>query len=261
MNWLAAVAVALWPVWAWSVERFLDGSDEPWGVAAIAALAVLVWRDREAWRTAPRPAWLVAAAALACAAVVSEPLLPPLLRGVLASFAIVATLAAIRSPRHPMLPLLVLALLSLPILSSLQFYLGYPLRVVTAEASAWILRGAGLAAARSGSALTVDGTLVIVDAPCAGLHMAWAAWFTAAVAAAWQRLDTRAFVVRLPIVGVLVLGANVLRNTVLVALESRAGGPMPADANALWHDGTGLAAFTLIAGVILWHMQRPVQAR
>lgn len=255
MIWLAAVAAALWPVWAWSVERFLDGSDEPWGVVAIVALAVIVWRDRAALRAAPRTAWLLTATTLACSAVITTGLLPSLMRGVLASGAIVATLAAIRAQRRSLLPLFALAILSLPILSSLQFYLGFPLRVVTAEASAWILRALGYVAQRSGSALTVDGTLVIVDAPCAGIHMAWAAYFTAAATAAWQRLASRAFLLRLPLVGALVLGANVLRNTVLVALETTNA------ASAMWHDGTGLIAFTLIAGVILWHMQRPAPAR
>lgn len=261
MIWLAAVAVALWPVWAWSVARFLDGSDEPWGVVAIAALALLVWRDRAAYAGAPRIRWLIVAAALACTAVVTSGLLPSLVRGVLASLAIVATLGALRTAERSMLPLLALALLSLPILSSLQFYLGFPLRVVTAEASAWLLRAFGYSAERAGSALTVDGTLVIVDAPCAGIHMAWAAYFTAAATAAWLHLGARAWLLRQPVVGALVLAANILRNTLLVGLEAAPRGAFTPGAIAYWHDATGLAAFTLIAGVILWTLHRPAPAR
>lgn len=261
MSWLAAVAIALWPVWAWSLERFRDGTDEPWGVVAVAALALLVMRDHRRFRGPPHPAWLLAAAALACAAIVTDAWLPPLARGVLASLAIASALAAVDVHRSPSWPLWMLALLSLPLLSSLQFFLGYPLRVVTAEASGALLQALGHEASRSGSALTVNGQLVIVDAPCAGIHMAWAAYFTAAVTAAWMRLPARAFLLRLPVVGALVLVANVLRNTLLVAMESaRAGVPAAGPVSQAWHDATGLAAFTLVCGVVLWHMQEPVRS-
>jgi len=249
--WFAAVVVALWPAWAWSVARFRDGSDEPWGLVAILALAALVVRERATLAPEPRPAWLLAAAALVLAAVASAAVLPPLARGVLASFAVVAMLAALRTDRRLLLPQLALALLSLPILSSLQFYLGYPLRVVTAEASAWLLTAAGFEAARTGSALTVDGSLVIVDAPCAGIHMAWAAWFTASVAGAWLRVAPAAFVSQMSRVGGVVIGVNVLRNTVLVALESR-----PAGLGDTWHEATGLLAFALVCLATIKLMSR-----
>jgi len=249
--WLLAVLAALWPVWKWSAARFLDGSDEPWGIVAIAALAVLLWRERRSFSLKPRPSWILAASALTCAAVVTAPWLPPLLRGVLASFAVTSVLMAVRKPGHSMPPYLMLALLSLPILSSLQFYLGYPLRVITAEASAWLLSAAGMETARSGSALVVDGALIMVDAPCAGIHMAWAAYFTASVAGAWLRLPARAFLLRLSSVSLVVLAMNVLRNTVLVALESR-----PAGIGDTWHEAIGIAAFIVVCSATLWRMER-----
>lgn len=250
-TWFTALVVALWPAWAWSVARFRDGSDEPWGLVAILALATLVIRDRGRLAPRPRPAWLVAASALACAAVTGSAVLPALARGVLASAAVVAMLAALRPDRRLLLPHLALALLSLPVLSSMQFYLGYPLRVVTAEASAWLLTAAGYEAARSGSALTVDGALVIVDAPCAGIHMAWAAWFTASVAGAWLRVAPAVFVSQMSRVGLVVIGMNVLRNTALVALESR-----PAGLGEAWHEATGLAAFALVCMATIALMSR-----
>ena len=249
--WFTAVVVALWPAWAWSVARFRDGSDEPWGVVAILALTALIVRDRARLSPEPRPAWLASAAALTLAAVASAAVLPPLARGVLASLAVVAMLAALRTDRRLLLPHLALALLSLPILSSLQFYLGFPLRVVTAEASAWLLTAAGFEAMRSGSAMTVDGTLVIVDAPCAGMHMAWAAWFTASVAGAWLRIGPAPFAAQMSRVGLVVIGANVLRNTILVALESR-----PAGLGDAWHEAAGLAAFALVCAATVALMSR-----
>ena len=249
--WLLATLIALWPVWKWSAARFLDGSDEPWGIVAIAALGVLLWRDRNSFSAAPRPVWLLVASMLTCGAVMTSSWLPPLLRGVLASLAVTSVLMAVRKPGQSMPPYLMLALLSLPILSSLQFYLGYPMRVVTAEASAFLLSAAGLETARSGSALMVDGALVIVDAPCAGIHMAWAAYFTASVAGAWLRLPALAFLLRLSSVCLVVIAMNVLRNTALVALESR-----PPGIGAAWHEAIGIVAFIAVCTATLWRMER-----
>jgi exosortase/archaeosortase family protein len=255
-GWLCGVFAALWPVWQWSAGRFLDGSDEPWGIVAIAALGLFLFRDRAAFAERPRTGWLLAAAAATCAAILTSSVLPPLARGVFASLAVTAVLMAVRRARHPMLPYGMLALLSLPVLSSLQFYLGYPLRVLTAAASAVLLSALGFDAERAGSALTVDGTLVIVDAPCAGIHMAWAAYFTAACAAAWLRLDSRRFLFRMAPVSAIVIGLNVLRNTVLVALESRASGLDDG-----WHEAVGAVAFVVVCLATLRQVRRGLPRR
>jgi exosortase/archaeosortase family protein len=113
-------------------------------------------------------------------------------------------------------PVLGLSVLSLPLLASLQFYAGFPLRVVTAEASRWLLSIAHTVE-RTGSSLVVNGQLIIVDAPCSGVQMAWLGYFTACVATLATRISNKTFLLRLPIVGALVLMGNVLRNTVLVA--------------------------------------------
>ena len=95
-GFLAVVLVALWPVWSWSVDRFLDGSDEPWGIVAIGDARSLLLRDRARSRGPPRTGWLVAASAATCAAVVTTGWLPALMRGVFASLAVTATLMAVR---------------------------------------------------------------------------------------------------------------------------------------------------------------------
>jgi exosortase/archaeosortase family protein len=140
--------------------------------------------------------------------------------------------------------------LALPLLSSLQFYAGYPLRVLTAEASRWLLAPA-FAAAREGSSLWLDGRLVIVDAPCSGVQMAWLGYFTACSVALAGGRDDRVFLARLPAVGLLVLAGNVLRNSVLLAFE---GGD---HALAPWlHEAVGLAVLAAVCGAIAALMQR-----
>jgi exosortase/archaeosortase family protein len=169
--------------------------------------------------------------------------------------ALVAVLAAVRRRDQPLAAYAGLALLSLPLLASLQFYGGFPLRVVTAEATRVLLALGGMHAERAGSALDVGGHLVIVDAPCAGVHMGWAAYTAACAAAAWLRLRDRAFLLRLPLVGATVLAGNVVRNTVLVVGETR-GAIGPAA-----HEAVGLVVFAFVCVLVLWHVQRGVPPR
>jgi exosortase/archaeosortase family protein len=88
--------------------------------------------------------------------------------------------------------------------------------------------------------MTVAGRLVIVDAPCSGVQMAWLAYFAACAMGAFASLRDASFLRRLPLVGLAVLMGNVLRNSVLVALEA------PQALPAWQHEAIGLA---FLAGV------------
>ena len=68
------------------------------------------------------------------------------------------------------------------------------------------------------------------------------------MALATQR-NNRAFLLRLPVVSMLVLLGNVLRNTVLVAFQA-SGAPLPG-----WgHEAVGLVALALVCAGIAWAM-------
>ena len=144
-----------------------------------------------------------------------------------------------------------LSLLSLPLLASLQFYAGYPLRVITAEASRWLL-AAGFEVERSGASLLVDGRLVIVDAPCSGVQMLWLGYFTACVVALHAGRRNAGFLARLPAVSALVLAGNVLRNAVLVAVEA-SGHHLAGWA----HDAVGLVVLAAVCAAIARVMHGP----
>ncbi|MGZ5276666.1 MAG: exosortase Q [Caldimonas sp.] len=248
---LAAFAAALWPHWRWAAARLADGSDDPLGLAALAVLLAAIVRFAPRLRRAPAPAWLAAAVLLTSAATVLGLCAPPLLAALVAALALAAALAAFVPPGTPVLPLAGLAALALPVVSSLQFYAGYPLRVVTAEASTAVLKGFGYVASREGSAMLVDGRLVIVDAPCSGVQMVWMAWFCACAVACWRRLPDRAFAKRLAFVGALVLAGNIVRNSWLVGLEARASA-----ASAWQHEAIGLVVLALVCAAVAWLVGR-----
>ncbi len=246
LAWLGLLAAALWPHWRWAGARLADGSDDPLGLAALAALVAWVLRHERELRRTPHPAWLWAAAVLTVLATASVFHLPPLLGAVFAVLALATALRSVMPAGQPFLPVAGLAVLALPVVSSLQFYAGFPLRIVTAELSTWALQLLGYAAERSGTAMWVQGRLVIVDAPCSGVQMVWMAYFCACAVSAFSALRDRVLLTRLPAVAALVLAGNVLRNSVLVALEAQQGGV------AEWlHQGVGLVVLVLVCVLVV----------
>jgi exosortase/archaeosortase family protein len=249
-RWLALLTVALWPTWWWMGQRMVDGSDDPLGVLALASLGVLLWQQRQRLRAAPRLGFQVAALTGAVLTTALHGHAPDLLVALVGVLALAAGLIAFLPARVATAPVWGLSVLSLPLLASLQFYAGFPLRLVTAEASRWLLSLAHTVE-RSGIALVVNGQLIIVDAPCSGVQMVWLGYFTACVVALACGRDNRAFLLRLPIVGVLVLLGNVLRNTVLVASQASSA-PLPT-----WgHDAVGLLVLAAVCVGIAWTMGR-----
>ncbi|MET0349157.1 MAG: exosortase Q [Rhizobacter sp.] len=245
--WLGLQAAALWTHWRWAAARVADGSDDPLGLAALAAFALLVAREVPRMSARPSGRWWAAAALATAAATLATFWLPPLIGAVFAALAMACGARAFLPSGHPSLPMAGLAVLALPVVSSLQFYAGFPLRVVTAQLSTWILQLAGLTAERAGTAMVVEGRLVIVDAPCSGVQMVWMAYFCACGMAAYANLADRAFLRRLPAAGLFVLAGNVVRNSVLVAMEAT-GRPV---SEAL-HQGIGLVVLAAVCAGVVW---------
>ncbi len=253
-GWLVLQALALLPAWLWMARRLADGSDDPLGLLALAGMGLLVTTHRQRLRATPAFTWLGLALLLTLVSTLargSAVAWPPLFTSLFAVLAFAAALLAFL-PRHVApVPVLGLAVLALPLLSSLQFYAGYPLRVATAEVTRWLLAPA-FHVWREGSTLVVDGRQIIVDAPCSGVQMVWLGYFTAFAVALWARQHNRTVLTRLPFVGLLVLAGNILRNSVLVAAEG-AGTPLPG-----WgHEALGLAVLAAVCGAIAALMHRP----
>src|SRR5687767_1456442 len=135
---IALLLTAFWPVWAWYARRIVDGSDEPLGLGALAVAGVLVWhqgRVTEWVRPDATRRWMALALVAIYAAVF--PFAPALVRALLAMSALALVLPPIRGAAG----VGGLLLLSLPLVATMQFYLGYPLRVIAAEATRLILTG------------------------------------------------------------------------------------------------------------------------
>ena len=239
--WLMlCLLLASWPQTLWMARRMVDGSDDPLGVLALGALLAVLLAHRQHLRQSPDLRWLLAAMALVGAAGWAQATLPNLLAALLAMLGLACGARALLPARVASGPVLLLAVLALPLLASLQYFVGYPLRVLVAEATRWLLVGTH-SVSREGAALVVDGQLVLVDAACSGVQLAWLGYFCAASLALLRGLPTRQFMARLPLVGAVVLLGNIARNAVLVLVQAD-GQPLTG-----WpHEAIGLLALALV---------------
>jgi exosortase/archaeosortase family protein len=86
--------------------------------------------------------------------------------------------------------------------------------------------------------------------------MVWMAYFCACAFAALVSLRDGRFLARLPFVGVIVLAGNVLRNSVLVALEAR-----PQGLDEAIHQAIGLVALGAVCAAVVALMNGGRDAR
>jgi hypothetical protein len=179
---IAAQIIAFWPVWRWYAARVGGSTDEAWGLLpAFACVAYFIWRGKTAESDTVKLE-LLFPVLLVLTYAASYQFLPPLLRAVVAVTAVGCTASLLRFGRrfHP--GILGLLYLSLPLIPSLQFYGGYPLRAFVAMAAAPLLRLGGFAVVQEGTCLNWAGRLIWVDAPCSGIRMLWVGMFVACAA-------------------------------------------------------------------------------
>jgi len=246
------VLAATWNAWWWYFERVSAAPEEAAALALTMVFLGAIGVARMRLPAAPRPATLVLTATLLAAFAASHAFLPPLVR---TAIAIAATLfcfylAAFRE--RPPFAFWGLVALALPVLPSLQFTLGYPMRVVSAALTVVLLQAHGLAVARQGTFLVWRSEMVQFDAPCSGVNMLWAGLLLTLMGCVLLRLGALKVMVALALSVVLAVAGNVLRAASLFYVEAG----LIVEAPPWWHDGIGIAAFTLSAAVTLWLLGR-----
>ncbi len=234
---LAACVAAAWPTWRWFALRLGDGGDEPLGAVPLAIAVVAAWR---AGGSAPAAMWGRAGGILlAVAAALAATGAPPL---AVAAPSVAGLLAAARGLLGWRIGpgVAALALLALPVVASLQFWAGGPLRQVAAWLAAGALAAGGLPVSVSGVVLAVDGLPVVVDGPCSGVRLLWTACVAMAACAAWLQWGWRRTAGAIALAVVAAVLANAWRSA---SLALAAAGLLP---ESPWlHTATGLCALAV----------------
>lgn len=239
-------AIAFWPVWRWYAARVSDSSDDAWGWVALLTAAILLIRFQSESNPQTSQPNLLLPALLTLAYAVSFPIVSPLPRALLAMTAIGATLSIYCFRSKLQLSFCGLLLLSLPVMASMQFYLGYPLRSAVTILAAPMLQLGGLAVVPEGACLNWSGQLISVDAPCSGVKMLWTGTFLCFTLACWFRLNWQRTIAAAALsVAAIVLG-NTIRAVALFYLETDLL-PLPERFSDTAHSTIGVTMFLLTA--------------
>jgi exosortase/archaeosortase family protein len=247
----ALVLAATWDAWRWYVARVATAPEEAAALVLTIVFLGSLGLARMRQPVASRPFPLAAVAIILAAYAASYAVLPPIMR---AAIAIAVTLfcfhVAVFRERPPF-AFWGLVALALPVLPSLQFMLGYPMRVVSAVLTVGLLQAHGLMISRQGMFLVWRDEMVQFDAPCSGVNMLWAGLLVTFMGCVLFRLGVLKVLVAVASSLALAIACNVLRASSLFYVESGL-----FQAPGWWHDGIGIAAFMLSAVVTLWLLSR-----
>jgi exosortase/archaeosortase family protein len=245
---LVAQFAAFWTVWDWYVGRLWDSGSENWSLLALAAAVLICCLKRKQSETRGWDFVLPTIFVLFYA--LSFAFLPPLARAVIAVTALAFTVSRLFFGQflHP--GIYALLLLGLPLVASLNFFLGFPLRVVVGEATAWLLRLNGLAVWREGVCLHFGEKLIWIDAPCSGIRMLWFGTFLTAIIVSFLGLNFWRSVLAFAASFVVILLGNVFRAAALFYVEAEI-----VRAPAWTHEAVGVFAFAPAAAAIVFIAQ------
>lgn len=278
-----SILAAFWPVWIWYGQRLCDQSDEPLGIVALITLLYLITYQQSKATSAAASANAASPSSILTSTITSSPVAltamlalyglslffaPKLISAALALITLALAISHIwRRPLNS--GQWILLLLSLPLVASLNFYLGYPLRLVVAQCAVSLLSINGFPVIAQGTSLLWHNQLIEIDAPCSGIKMLWAALYLAAVQLSLRNSKPTQAILYLILGTTAAVFANVLRVTSLFYLEA---GIIAAPAQipklfthqffapqsfaALFetavHTGTGVAAFLLVVLILFF---------
>jgi exosortase/archaeosortase family protein len=255
---LVLPAIGCWTSWKWLIHRGVNSPEEV--VAPVALICVLTYwaitkylRDKQFHRVK----WQAITCSLILygAATVLEA--PALVKCAIALMLLASTIYWLTFGQGFSFAFIGLILLALPIVPSLQFYLGYPARLISAILTVPLLQLQGLAVTRSGTYLVWNGEMIQFDAPCSGVTMLWAGLSLSFFMSFLYRFNWKQTGIVALIACVMVLFGNVLRAASLFYLETK---QVAFDAtllnntakfSELLHYGVGIISFVLIAILII----------
>lgn len=148
----------------------------------------------------------------------------------------------------------ILCLLALPIIPSLQYYLGYPLRSLIANVTAWCLSSQHIQATVEGAMLSINSVQVGIDEPCSGIRYLWCSLFAASILAILYKLNAKKTFLSILAGTGLAIVFNIVRtgNLALIEFGIQQGFTSTRNLghgsllNGLVHQGIGLTTYAIM---------------
>jgi exosortase/archaeosortase family protein len=228
---------AFWSVGRWYFLRLSTSNDETWGILALLAIAALTLKNRQENFNVSNLGFITASILFYA---VSFPFLPPLLRAVIGVTSLTFTISVWFFGKKFHFGIWSLFLLCLPSIASMQFFLGFPLRILVGEATAFLLKLNGLVVFREGVCLHFGEQLIWIDAPCSGIKMLWTGFFLTSLLVTIYSFNFKKVVFAFASAFGIILLGNIFRAVGLFYLEAEIV-KMPAFA----HEAIGVSAFIL----------------
>jgi len=185
--------------------------------------------------------------------VITYPIAPHLVQAILLILTVwFFTVSRFASPSKT--GVLGLLILSLPLIPSLNFFMGYPLRVVVAAGTCLMLNTIGMSTGREGVMLAVNGQLTAIDAPCSGISMLWAESYVVMLLACLFRLNLKYTSILSLVAFLFIVAGNIVRATTLIAFDKIASTGTIHNLSQLEpsvHLGAGLVVFCAACGLTI----------
>ncbi len=241
---------AFWHLWYWFGVRSVTSSDGVWEVLPLISVLFFSWRA-QAEESPIGSSALLSSAALLVLYSASFAAYPFTARAIIALASITFIISRWRFGTTFHFGIFTLFLLSLPLTDSLNFFLGYPMRVVVGESVVFLLNLQGLDVYREGVGLHFGETLIWIDAPCSGAKMLWFGSFLATFMSCLLNLTTVRLLAALCLAFASIMMGNIMRASALFYIE---GGLIKSPA---WmHSAVGVVAFVLTSLAIVFIVRR-----
>ncbi|VAW75506.1 hypothetical protein MNBD_GAMMA12-1918 [hydrothermal vent metagenome] len=245
---LVGVLLATWPTIAWYHSRMTDGSDNNWGIfSLIIALLISFLKPTALMQKTNFSIELRKIHYLLAIYIISMSLsIYPMIQAVIVVMLYSCVLSQFNRSTKISPGLVGLLFLSLPLFASLDFYCGYPLRIIIGIASSFILNLQGVGVNLEGVNLVLGNKVIMIDGPCSGIKMMWTGSLMVFSIVAYYNLTLKQSFRLAVIAFTSILIANILRICALFYIET-------TQLNAPWlHDAVGLVCYFAATIIILY---------
>lgn len=246
---LALQLIAFWHIWVWYLKRITDISDEPWGILALLTAIIILFLDSEQkydnlifpvkcqsngrlilLKKIPEKnkvinesqqeiKYIIPIAFILLYAFTNQ-YLPEIFQAAIAFITIGYSLSYYKLGKISS-GIIGLFIISLPILPSLQFYLGYPLRVFTSTITIYLLKLNGLFVLQEGTCLKFGNQSICLDVPCSGIKMLWTGLFLCFAICSLYKLNFKQTFLLSVFSFIAIIIGNIIRATALFYTESK----------------------------------------